>query len=284
MFTKAYAKINLGLNCLGKREDGYHDLETIMLPISLHDSLEISINKYEKEDDFITCDQTSIKISKYNSVHKAIVAAREEFGFKERFNVQIHKNIFLQAGLGGSSADAGAVLRAIVKLLKLKPTREQLINIAIKVGSDVPWSYFSKPAILKKKGEELEEFTHKSPFYVLLIKPQEGCSTAEIFKKADNQANLIQCNINEIKEAFLNNDIDLLDRIVTNSLQEVAIETVPEIQNIIDDLKANGLKCVCMTGSGSTVFALSKDKKDFKKLLQKYDKLGYQTAECELIR
>ena len=283
MLEKAYAKINLSLNCLDKRDDGYHNLESIVLPISLHDAVEVSINKYEKYDDYITCDKTSIMISKYNSVRKAIAAAREEFGFKERFNIHIHKNIFLQAGLGGSSADAGAVLRAIIKLLKLKPTREQLINIAIKVGSDVPWSVFCKPALLLNKGEVLEEIKHKSKLYVMLIKPVDGCSTPEIFKIADKYENLKKCDINAVKEAYINDDLNTLDKIISNSLQEPAIEFLPVIQDIIDDLKSNGLKCVMMSGSGSTVYALSRNKKDFKKLMIKYENLGFQTAECEIL-
>ena len=283
MIEKAYAKINLALNCLNKRDDGYHNLESIMLPISLHDSLEVSINKYEKDDDFVTCDETSIHISKYNSVRKMIAAAREEFGFKERLNVKIHKNIFLQAGLGGSSADAGGVLRAIVKLFKLKPTKEQIINISIKVGSDVPWSYFSKPALLLNKGEVLEEINHRSPLKVLLVKPIEGCSTGEIFNLADSYPSLKQCDIQKVKEAFIKDDLDAIEEFMSNSLQEPAVSVVPEIQNIIDDFKANGLRCVMMSGSGSTVFALSKNKNDFKKLLIKYEKLGYQTCECDIL-
>ncbi len=283
MLEKAYAKINLSLNCLNKRDDGYHNLESIMLPISLHDAVEVSINKYEKEDDYITCDETSIRISKYNSVRKMINAAREVFDFKERFNVKIHKNIFLQAGLGGSSADAGAVLRAIIKLLKLKPTRQQIIDISIKVGSDVPWSFFSKPALLLNKGEVLEEIDHKSPFKVLLIKPKDGCSTGEIFNLIDSYENVKLCNIQEVKEAYINDDLDRLDSIISNSLQEPAIKLVPQIQEIIDDLKSNNFKCVMMSGSGSTVFALSKNKNDFKKTLNKYDKLGYETCECDIL-
>ncbi len=283
MFEKAYAKINLSLNCLSKRDDGYHNLESIMLPISLHDAIEVSINKYEKEDDYITCDETSIHISKYNSVRKMLNAAREVFGFKERFNIKIHKNIFLQAGLGGSSADAGAVLRTIIKILKLKPTQEDIINISIKVGSDVPWSYYSKPALLLNKGETLELLDHKTPFKALLVKPKDGCSTGEIFNLIDNSQQIKMCNIQEVKEAFLNDDLEKLDKIISNSLQETAISLVPEIQNIIDDMKANGLKCVMMSGSGSTVFALSKNKGDFKKIFNKYEKLGYETCICDIL-
>ena len=283
MLEKAYAKINLSLNCLNKRDDGYHNLESIVVPISLHDAVEVSINKYEKEDDYITCDQTLITISKYNSVRKMLNAARQEFGFKERFNIHIHKNIFLQAGLGGSSADAGAVLRAIIRLLKLKPTREQIINIAIKVGSDVPWSFFSKPALLLNKGEVLEEIKHKSKLYCLIVKPVDGCSTPEVFKVSDTFESLKMCDINAVKEAYINDDLNLLDQIMSNSLQEPAISLNPNIQEIINTFKKNGLKCVMMSGSGSSVFALSKNKNDFKKMLTHYDKLGYQTAECELL-
>ena len=100
MIEKAHAKINLSLDIKNLRDDGYHNLETIMLPLEMHDSLEVQILPPHATDDFVTCDDYSLKITKYNLVHRIIDEAREKWGFREHFLINIHKNIFLQAGLG----------------------------------------------------------------------------------------------------------------------------------------------------------------------------------------
>ena len=104
MIEKAYAKVNLALNVFEKNENNYHDLESIMLPLQLHDTIEIAILPPENTDDFITCDDYSLKVVKYNLCHKAIDVCRKRWNFKEKFRVVIHKRIFIQSGLGGGSA------------------------------------------------------------------------------------------------------------------------------------------------------------------------------------
>lgn len=282
MIEKAYAKINLSLDIKSKREDGYHNLESIMLPIEVHDTVDISIEKNSK-DDHVIIDDFSIKVTKYNLVHKIIDAAREEFGFKEKFAVSIHKNIFLQAGLGGGSADAGAVLRAICKLLKIKPTDEQLIRIGINIGSDVPWAIFNKPTILKSKGEDLEFFEHAAPVYILLVKPKDGLSTQDVFAECDAQETLVHGNIDEVYKAYLDNDFEKLDKIVFNTLQNPAINLLPEVKTVIDELRKDGFKCSMMSGAGSCCFGFTKDKTLIRKCEKKYYLKGYQVEATKFL-
>ena len=156
MIEKAYAKINIVLDVIDKRTDGYHDIKSIMLPLELHDSIIIDTIDNLNGDDFIVCDNFKVGISKYNLCHKAIQIARETWGFKERFDVSIHKNIFLQSGLGGGSADAAAVLRAIIKLLKLDITKQELIDVATRIGADVPFMIFNKPAYVSGIGNKIK--------------------------------------------------------------------------------------------------------------------------------
>ncbi len=284
MIEKAYAKINLSLDIKSKRDDGYHDLESIMLPIEVHDTVDISIDKNSR-DDHVIIDDFSIKVTKYNLVHRIIDAAREEFGFTEKFTVSIHKNIFLQAGLGGGSADAGAVLRAICKLLKINPTEEQLINIGISIGSDVPWAIFNKPTILKKKGEVLEFFDHAASVYILLVKPKEGLSTQDVFAECDSdETNLVHGNIDEVLKAYLADDIDKLDKIIFNTLQNPAIRLLPDVQTVIDELKEDGFKCVMMSGAGSCCFGFTTDKTLLKKCEKKYYLKGYQVEATKFLK
>ena len=284
MIEKANAKINLSLNVKGKLDDGYHDLETIMLPLELHDSLEISKLPSYSTDDYVTCDDCSLKITKYNLVHLIIDAAREKFGFKDHFIVSIHKNIFLQGGLGGGSADEGAALRAILQILNIKPTQEDLIEIGIKIGSDIPWAIFNKPTLLKRKGEILEFYDHVAPFHVFLVKPQEGLSTKAVFNTADTFSRLEHGDINKVKELYENDDLIGLGKVCFNSLETPAISMLPEIASIISSLKEDGFECVRMTGSGSTVFALTNNKKLIKNAWKKYVNLGYDVEMTNFIK
>ncbi len=284
MVEKANAKINLSLDIKNLRDDGYHNLETIMLPLEMHDSLEVQILPPNATDDFVTCDDFSLKITKYNLVHRIIDEARERRGFTEHFLINIHKNIFLQAGLGGGSADAGAALRAVLKLLKINATKQDLIDIGIAIGSDVPWAIFNCPTLLKRKGDVLEFFDHVAPFYVLLVKPFDGLSTKEVFETADKCDDIDHGDINLVKELYEKDDLEGLGKAVFNSLENPASEILPEIQEIIESLKDDGFECVMMSGSGSCIFALTNDKKLWKRCEKKYTLDHYQVCATKFLR
>lgn len=284
MVEKANAKINLSLDIKNLRDDGYHNLETIMLPLEMHDTLEVQILPPNATDDFVTCDDFSLKITKYNLVHRIIDEARERRGFSEHFLINIHKNIFLQAGLGGGSADAGAALRAVLKLLKINATKQDLIDIGIAIGSDVPWAIFNCPTLLKRKGDVLEFFDHVAPFYVLLVKPFDGLSTKEVFETADRCDDIDHGDINLVKELYEKDDLEGLGKAVFNSLENPASEILPEIQEIIESLKDDGFECVMMSGSGSCIFALTNDKKLWKRCEKKYTLDHYQVCATRFLR
>lgn len=274
MIEKAYAKINLGLNVLDKREDSYHNLETLMLPLILHDTLEINILPNKESDDFVTCDEYSLKITKYNLCHKAIDVCREKYEFKEKFDIEIHKSIFVQSGLGGGSADAAATIRGILKLLKIKASDKELKELAIKVGSDVPFSIFNKPAFVTSIGNDLEFFSHNRKDYVVIVKPRTGLSTKEVFEHGDNFKYKYH-NLNIIKEQFINdNAISYSEPI--NNLEIPAFALLPELYDLKEKLINEGFDFVSMSGAGSSIFCLTKDKKLAKKMEAKYFKLGYE--------
>ncbi len=281
MIEKAYAKINLSLNVFSKRDDGYHNLKMIMVPLELHDSLEISI--LNSPDDYITCDDFSLAINKYNLCHKMIDLAREKWGFKEHFRIHIHKNIFLQAGLGGGSADAAATLRGIVKILKIKTTEEELIEMASSIGSDVPWAMYNEPSIVESKGEILKPFENKNKYVVLLVKPKQGLSTQLVFHKCDELGYEPKDNIEEVKDALVNKDLEYLSKVVNNSLEEAAFELLPEVKTIKESLINDGMPLVMMTGAGSTVFALTNNIKQAKIMLVKYSKKGYEVELTKML-
>lgn len=281
MIEKAYAKVNLALNVFKKNENNYHDLESIMLPLQLHDTIEIAILPPENTDDFITCDDYSLKVVKYNLCHKAIDVCRKRWNFKEKFRVVIHKRIFIQSGLGGGSADAAATIRGIIKLLKLNPTDQELIEIGIELGSDVPFCLFSKPSVVKQIGQSLTFFEHKRDDYVLIVKYPLGLSTQEVFEESDKHE-LDSCNLEEVKGEFINGNPNLKNSAV-NALQKVSFGMLPELEKLYNLLKEENFDFVQMTGSGSAIFCLTKNKKLANKMEEKYFKKGYQVELTQFL-
>ena len=261
MNIKAFAKINLALKVLNQRDDGYHNIESILLPLEMHDVIEIKIDNLAA-DDFVTCDDFCLKTVKYNLCHKVIDEARKKWGFTKKLRISIHKNIFIQAGLGGGSADAAATLIGIIKLFKIKPTREELIDLSIKIGSDVPWSLFSQPAIIEQKGEKIDFINFNQQYYCLLVKPAMGLSTKEVFDKFDEiKLNNVSDNkktIKEIANSLIScTSLKELNKICYNELELSASQLLPEIIDIKNKLIGLGFDFVQMTGAGSTVFALT---------------------------
>lgn len=282
MIEKAYAKLNLSLDCLSKREDGYHDLESVEVVLDFHDILVISPLSKSTTDDYVTCDDYSLRISKANLVHKVIDICRERWGFKDHYQVKIHKNIYLQGGLGGGSADAAAMLRGLIKILKKEVDDKEIKEICDKVGSDVYFQYYNRAAVVKGKGDIIEPFNHDSTFFCLLVKPHSGNSTLDIFNVADT-FNLIHGNTKDVVEAFVNKDLEKLNSVIFNSLYEPAVSKTPQIKEIKDKLEEFNFPCIGMTGSGSTLFALTTNKKELHKAGKYFYELGLQTDICKIL-
>lgn len=285
MIVKAYAKLNLVLNVFEKKEgQEYHEIESLMIPVSLHDSIEVS-KLSEGINTYVTCDSFELSGERFNIVTKTIKLLREKYNFKEQFRVVIYKRIFIAGGLGGGSSDAAAVILAINKILKLKMTDEEMIDIAKQVGSDVPFFLFNKPAIISGYGEKikfLEGFSKK--YNVLLLKPKKGLSTAEVYKKYDDMGSKsARTNIEKVIEAFNDNEFTLGSEI-SNDLETPAFEMLPEVKELKTKLiTEEGYGCVMMTGSGSTVFIISTDKKALYKTYEKYYESDYSIEICKTL-
>jgi len=251
MRDKAYAKINLSLDIVGKREDGYHELNSIMIPINFYDLLTIDRSF---KDEYI-CDK-AIPFKEKNTIIKAITFMRNKYDIKDSFKVELKKCIPTQAGIGGGSADGASTIRILNKMYSLNMSNEEITEACLAVGADVPFTYFNKPAIVNGIGEKLDFFNIKNNRYVLLVKPRIGVSTKEAYstlnlEKADHP------NIEEIKRRLENGEeyLDLLG----NSLEEPSLRLCPVIKEIKDSLKEKGFSYPMMSGSGSTVFVISDD-------------------------
>ena len=269
LHIKSFAKINISLNITKKREDGFHEIDSIMLPISLHDSLVISKLK-TAPDNYVTVDDFSIGSFSYNLATFSIEKLHGIYHFDDKFRVLIHKVIPIQAGLGGGSSNAACTMKAVNSMLKLGATDEELIDISKSLGCDIPFFIKCKPARVQGVGEILNPISVKNNYYVLIVKPEAGCSTREVYALSDSM-DLKTCNLDNVVKALEEGDDELLADNIYNALQEPAIKMVPQIQSIIEELKDNGLRIVQVTGSGSAVFALSTDKTLLKQVLKKLE-------------
>ena len=266
---KSYAKINISLDVVSKRSDGYHELDSIMLPIELHDSIIIE-TLYKSSDNFVTADDFSKGLDHYNLASSALDAMAAKYNFSTKFRIYIHKNIPMQAGLGGGSSNAAFTIKAVDQMLNLHVSEQEMIDLATPLGADIPFFISCVPARCRGIGEKVEPIEIKNNYYVLLVKPNIGCSTKEIFALVD-QSEYIHPDIPTVLKALKEGDDELLANSIGNSLEAAAISLVPEIAQIKNALKERGLKIVMMTGSGSTVFALSTDVKLLKKIAKEFE-------------
>lgn len=273
---KAYAKINLALNVYDKRDDGYHNIDMVAIPLALHDIIELETLPRGYET-FITSDDASLPTDESNLTFIALNRLREHYQINQNFMMHIYKRIPMNAGLGGGSANAAAVMNVLLKLIKEKPSYEKLIQIARSTGGDVAFCLFNKPARCKGIGEDLEFIKVKKKYHILLIKPMEGVSTARAFNDYDNlDPKPEKSNIARLVEALEKGDDEVIAQEMKNGLQESAAKLVPEIVTLVNKLKEDGFPLSMMSGSGSTVFAMSTDKKKILEESKKFDKEKYQ--------
>lgn len=267
--VRSPAKINICLNVTGKREDGYHLLDMIILPLELHDSMLFS-RLPAGNDNFVTIDDYFVGTISYNLVTSAMEKLKAYKPYKDTFRVVIHKNIPMQSGLGGGSSNAAYALVALNQHLKLGLTDEELIQIGKSLGADIPFFIKGKPSRCRGIGEVLDPVKIKNDYYVLLVKPSAGCSTKGVYEVSDTM-DLPTGNVEQVIKALEEGDDELLANSIFNALEEPAMSLVPEIRSIKQELFDAGLKIVQMTGSGSAVFALSTDKKKLNEIAKRFE-------------
>lgn len=274
MYTKAYAKINVYLDVVKTLENGYHDLDMVMLPLELHDVIEIEYLPY-LTDSFVICDRIENSGTKYDLIHQTLTAFKKKFDLqKQNFNITVHKEIPICAGLGGGSSNAAACLKAFKKILKIKMDPQEELDFTLALGADVPYCMKNVPAHVQGIGEKVTPINCKNQFHVIVIKPSKGLYTKKVFDESEKFP-MKHGNVNDVIKALETGDEDLLSKSMFNSLEDVSISLVPEIQEIKDMLRKDGFKCVLMTGSGSCVFALTTDRKLAQSKYLKYDRKGY---------
>lgn len=257
MKVRAYAKINLGLNVVGKREDGYHELEMVMAPISLHDLIYINIIDEGIE---LSSNSTIMPTDDRNIMYKVAKLLMDTYGIKKGVKIHIYKHIPMQAGLAGGSSDGAAVMRAMNSLFRLGLTNDKLAELGKTVGADIPFCIHEKTAFVSGIGEKIEFMKANLDCYIVLVKPKRGVSTKKSFSMLEIDKE-IHPDCYCLKEAIENNDYETMLQHMGNSLERVSMSLVPQIKTIKEKLLDMGFDCALMSGSGSCVFALTKDEK-----------------------
>ena len=270
MKDRAYAKINLALDVFNVRDDGYHDIKSIMIPINFYDELEIRV----VDNDEYICNKPYIKFNEKNSIIKMIDIVKDKYNINDHFYINLRKSIPTQAGLGGGTSDAGSALRILKKLYRLDLSKKEERDICVAVGADVLFNYYNKAAVVEGIGDIITPIEVKKKYHVLLVKPFKGVST----KQAYDNLNMDICdhpNIDILKMSL--EEGTCIDGLMSNSLEQPSLLLNKDVKIIKDLLIDNGCKNVLMSGSGSCVFAISEDEEEIKRLNEQVKNSKYFT-------
>lgn len=290
MIIKAYAKINLGLDVVRKRADGYHDVKMIMQMIDVFDTLDINLGIENSENAVdlgglgkisVVCGDENVPCDETNLVCKSAKAFLEYTGKKADISVKIEKNIPVGAGLAGGSTDAASVLRALNILLKTELSDTELMKIAKNIGADVPFCVVGNTYLAEGIGEILTPVKSNIKFDILLVKPPFSVSTPSVYKSLVLDENTTHPDIDKIKNALEDGNVSVIYENLGNTLEDVTLKMYGEVGKIKENLKNLGASAVLMSGSGPSVFAIFDDRQKldgaYKIMKEKY-KQTYLTS------
>lgn len=257
IIEKAPAKINLGLDALYKRQDGFHELEMVMASVDLADRL--TFEPLSKNEIVIETDSSFLPVDRRNHVYQAAELLKDTFGLTQGVKIRIEKRIPVAAGLAGGSSDCAAALRGLNRLWNLGLSLEELVELGSKVGSDVPYCVHGGTAFVTGRGEKIEFLPPMPQCWVVLVKPRMSVSTSTIFGSLSFNS-IEHPDIAGLKQAVEANEYKLMTEKVGNALEGVTIKRHPIIQQIKDRMTKYGADAALMSGSGPTVFALCEKK------------------------
>ena len=278
---KTPAKINLGLHIHKKREDGFHELETLFQMVAWFDEMEME-GAPEKVELF--CDAPGIPNDESNLVIKAARLLQNNFPGKcDGVKIKLQKNIPSGAGLGGGSGNAAGALLALNILWNLKIPRDDLISMASELGSDVPFFLMSPCAIGTGKGEILQPVENPISFYILMIYPGFPISTPWVYGNLKLKLTKSENNISILKNFLMRSEFAQLGAALYNDLESVVFKRYPEILRIKNELLSSGAGGSLLSGSGSTVFGIFENPEIAKKALARFTGGKYRVCLAKSI-
>lgn len=251
---KAPAKINLGLDVLRKREDGYHEVHMIMQTVALFD--ELTFEKTEKQGITLATNHETIETDERNLIVKAAKLFLEYFSIEQGLNIYLKKQIPVAAGMAGGSTDAAATLLAMAQLLEVQTDKETLCKLGVKIGADVPYCILQGTALSQGIGEILTPLKPAPDCFVLLIKPPIEVSTKFVYENLKVQELKSHPDMEGIQRAIEAGDLYGMCKRLENVLESVTIPAHPIIQEIKELALQQGAISALMSGSGPTVFAI----------------------------
>ena len=251
---KALAKINLGLDVLRRREDGYHEVSMIMQTIDLYDDL--TMEKTDEPEITIRTNWNFVPVNQDNLVYRAIAMLREEFQIQEGVRVSLQKRIPVAAGLAGGSSDCAAALYGMNRLFQLHLSKEELMERGARLGADVPYCILRGTALAEGIGEKLTVLDPMVECSVVIAKPPISVSTKWVYEHLKLDADMKHPDIKKQVEDIRRGDLEAICADMGNVLQDVTIPEYPVIGTIKDKMMEYGAVGSMMSGSGPTVFGI----------------------------
>ena len=285
MKVKAFAKINLCLDVLRRKEDGYHEVEMVMTNVDIADVLEIK--ELEEKKILLKSDNKDLAMDETNLIYKAIVLLQKEAGKDFGIELSLEKNIPMEAGMAGGSADAAATLKAVNELFKLNISKDRLLELGASLGADIPFCIMGGTALASGVGEKLKSLKPLPKMKILIAKPNTGLSTKKVYESLDiENLNKSGFRHRDVKEmvSVIESDKDEKIKIkeiadsLNNILELPSIKLLPFIEDMKKTMMDNNCLGCLMSGSGTAVFGIF-DSDEYmlrtKKILKEDDRINY---------
>jgi len=269
---KALAKINLGLDVVRRREDGYHEVRMVMQTIHLYDRLEME--KTATQGIELSTNLSYLPVNENNLVYRAGKLLMDEFGIAEGIKVYLNKRIPVAAGMAGGSTDAAAMLYGMNELFELGLSREQLMERGVKIGADVPYCLMRGTALAEGIGEKLTPLAPMVKCPVLIAKPAISVSTKFVYQNLKLDADTKHPDIDKLIKDIRAQDLGAIAGDMGNVLESVTIPNYPVIAQIKEQMMDSGAINAMMSGSGPTVFGLFEEEETAQAAYQKMKESG----------
>jgi len=250
----AYAKINLTLDVLGDRPDGYHDIETVLHTVELHDSI---ILREDGEGIALRCASPDVPPETQNIVHRAAHLLKESFQIPRGVEIELTKHIPVSAGLGGGSSDAAVTLLGLAQMWKLRLDEGQLLELGSKIGSDVPFFLVGGAAVAMGRGERVRMLRPLPTTWVVIARPTIHVTSEWAYKALDHGAVRRHPNTPQVIKALQSEDARTVGQLLCNVFEDVVIAHYPIVGTVRDQMLAQHPLGVSLSGTGPAMFAMA---------------------------
>lgn len=275
--TFAYAKINLGLAIISRRDDGYHELQSVMQSIGLHDRVNVSLTESGIQ---CLCGHLS---GPDNLAYRAAQLFLDGRNLIKGIRIEIEKSIPIQAGLAGGSSDAAATLRALNRLFEEPYSQEELLRLAGQLGADVAFCLEGGTQWATGIGELLERLPSSPLMDLIVIKPPQGVNTAKAYRVFDEEGKSHPLDLEAWKESLASGEVERIIPLLSNDLELASMKILPMIAEIKNQLLEAGCLTALMSGSGSAVFGVVGSKAQAEDLADQFRKRDYQVWVTQTI-